>query len=149
HQEIYITQAKALVNLGVHYGKTDLDKAKDCYQVLAGLADRKKIEEINLMQLKILGYWSQEKLLPNSELGVLIGQYLQRWWGGKIQVSGELLKWLEGFTFVLITHYSTNKQDESDFNQAINNFTNGMEKIQYCLDKIHAISQQLITEEIL
>jgi hypothetical protein len=50
---------------------------------LAGLADRKKIEEINLMQLKILGYWSQEKLLPNSELGVLIGQYLQRWWGGK------------------------------------------------------------------
>jgi hypothetical protein len=37
---------------------------------LAGLADRKKIEEINLMQLKILGYWSQEKLLPNSELGI-------------------------------------------------------------------------------
>ncbi len=110
---------------------------------------QEKIEEINLMQLKILGYWSQEKLLPNSELGVLIGQYLQRWWGGKIQVSGELLKWLERFTFVLITHYSTNKQDESDFNQAINNFTNGMEKIQYCLDKIHAISRQLITEEIL
>ncbi|CAC9607058.1 hypothetical protein [uncultured Gammaproteobacteria bacterium] len=149
HQGIYIIQATALVNLGVHCGKIDLDKAKNCYQVLAGLTDRKKIEEINLMQLKILGYWSQEKLLPNSELGVLIEQYLQRWWGGKIQVSGELLKWLEGFTFVLITHYSTNKQDESDFNQAINNFTNGMEKIQYCLDKIHAISQQLITEEIL
>ncbi|CAC9617215.1 hypothetical protein [uncultured Gammaproteobacteria bacterium] len=92
HQEIYITQAIALFNLGVDYDKTDLDKAKDCYQVLAGLADRKKIEEINLMQLKILGYWSQEKLLPNSELGVLIEQYLQRWWGGKIQVSGELLK---------------------------------------------------------
>ncbi|CAC9602187.1 hypothetical protein [uncultured Gammaproteobacteria bacterium] len=149
HQEIYITQATVLDNLVGNYCKTDLDKAKDCYQVLAGLADRKKIEEINLMQLKILGYWSQEKLLPNSELGVLIGQYLQRWWGGKIQVSGELLKWLEEFTFVLIAHYSTNKQDKSDFNQAINNFTNGMEKIQYCLDKIHAISQQLITEEIL
>jgi N6-adenosine-specific RNA methylase IME4 len=149
HQGIYIIQATALFNLVGNYGKTDLDKAKDCYQVLAGLADRKKIEEINLMQLKILGYWSQEKLLPNSELGVLIEQYLQRWWGGKIQVSGELLKWLEGFTFVLITHYSTNKQDESDFNQAINNFTNGMEKIQYYLDKIHVISQQLITEEIL
>ncbi|CAC9610655.1 hypothetical protein [uncultured Gammaproteobacteria bacterium] len=149
HQEIYITQATVLDNLVGNYCKTDLDKAKDCYQVLAGLADRKKIEEINLMQLKILGYWSQEKLLPNSELGVLIGQYLQRWWGGKIQVSGELLKWLEEFTFVLIAHYSTNKQDKSDFNQAINNFTNGMEKIQYCLDKIHAISRQLITEEIL
>jgi hypothetical protein len=149
HQEIYITQATVLDNLVGNYCKTDLDKAKDCYQVLAGLADRKKIEEINLMQLKILGYWSQEKLLPNSELGVLIGQYLQRWWGGKIQVSDELLKWLEEFTFVLIAHYSTNKQDKSDFNQAINNFTNGMEKIQYCLDKIHAISQQLITEEIL
>jgi hypothetical protein len=50
---------------------------------------------------------------------------------------------LEGFTFVLITHYSTNKQDESDFNQAINNFTNGMEKIQYYLDKIHVISRCL------
>jgi hypothetical protein len=145
----YITQATVLDNLVGNYCKTDLDKAKDCYQVLVGLADRKKIEEIHLIQLKILGYWSQEKLLPNSDLGVLIEQYLQRWWGGKIQVSGELLKWLEGFTFVLITHYSTNKQDESDFNQAINNFTNGMEKIQYYLDKIHVISRQLITEEIL
>ncbi len=149
NQEIYITQATVLDNLVGNYCKTDLDKAKDCYQVLVGLADRKKIEEIHLIQLKILGYWSQEKLLPNSDLGVLIEQYLQRWWGGKIQVSGELLKWLEGFTFVLITHYSTNKQDESDFNQAINNFTNGMEKIQYYLDKIHVISRQLITEEIL
>jgi 5-methylthioribose kinase len=40
HQEIYIKQAKALVNLVGNYGKTDLDKAKDSYDILEKLADK-------------------------------------------------------------------------------------------------------------
>jgi SAM-dependent MidA family methyltransferase len=54
HQEIYITQAKALVNLGVHYGKTDLDKARYYYDLLEKLADKHQHQEIYITQAKAL-----------------------------------------------------------------------------------------------
>jgi hypothetical protein len=58
----YIKQAKALVNLVGNYGKTDLDKAKDCYDILEKLADKHQHQEIYITQAKALVNPSKHQL---------------------------------------------------------------------------------------
>lgn len=53
-KEIYITQAKELVNLVSDYGKTNLNQAKRYYKILEKLANEKKIKEIYIVQAKAL-----------------------------------------------------------------------------------------------
>jgi hypothetical protein len=54
HQEIYITQAKALINLVNDYGITDPGKAKGYYDILEKLADKHQRQEIYIEQAGLL-----------------------------------------------------------------------------------------------